>query len=380
MRIVLEVRYGGNIQAIEFPCSEKRLQAGLEKINVPKAIPPKLYVEKVTEPEGLWMLSNRVLNLDEVNYFAKRMDGQTREENDKLYAVAEAEGITDVKALINQTFNPGCYTLIQDISNAEKLGRLHEMTLRGGMTLTEERSLDFAKIGRELLYSGGGVMTEHGLLFRNKEIVFEEVYDGQVFPPYWYDGNKLLSIELKFNGKSEYIYLPEEERAIEKALKRLGASKPGECVYEVENFNTDWEVMAMFSTYLTRENIYKVNQLAEKMNREDLNIGKLRVMIRYAEDDSLETVIKLAEHIDDFECIEGVEDYEEIGRSVLMDCCIGALPLDAEEYIDYEKFGRHIAEDYCGKMIDGKFIYIKDGESLEEILKDGIELKMGGNE
>ncbi|MBR2006079.1 MAG: hypothetical protein IJ991_18115, partial [Thermoguttaceae bacterium] len=35
-----------------------------------------------------------------------------------------------------------------------------------------------------------GIVTEHGILFVDEDVQFQELYDGQVFPPYLYGGPK----------------------------------------------------------------------------------------------------------------------------------------------------------------------------------------------
>lgn len=54
--------------------------------------------------------------------------------------------------------------------------------------------------GKELIASGRGEITEFGILFRNEEIMFDEVYDGQVFPQYIYE-ECLAIAELTYQEK-----------------------------------------------------------------------------------------------------------------------------------------------------------------------------------
>lgn len=378
MKIIIEIKSGKTRQEIKFPCGEGYLEAVLKSVGAPNMHPPKLYVEKVLNPKGLHMLAGRYANLDEINYLAKYMDGQIPEEHDKLYAIAAYEGITEVKDLINLAFNPGCYTLIQNLKNMKEVGRTHELTKRGGMTREEAEKTDFEKIGKDLLSSGKGVMTDYGILFENEENELKEVYDGQVFPPYLYDGDKLLSVEINYKGKSENVYLPDEEYAITKALNRLKAPSSEACSYQIDYFNienSEWE--ARIEKYVEEKAIYAVNELADKLNVEDIDYEKLELLIKHMGDGSAETLISLVEHVDDFEYIEGATDYKKVGKSALAEHCINELPMEAEEYIDYESYGKHIEKEYNGKFIDGGFIYIPSGETMEEIMNAGNEPDYG---
>ena len=81
----------------------------------------------------------------------------------------------------------------------------------------------YAEIGRRLMQSGTGIVTEHGILFVDEDVQFQELYDGQVFPPYLYDSSILCTAKAEYHGKVEYLYLPCERAAIDKSIGRLGA-------------------------------------------------------------------------------------------------------------------------------------------------------------
>ena len=73
------------------------------------------------------------------------------------------------------------------------------------------------------MQSGTGIVTEHGILFVDEDVPFQELYDGQVFPPYLYDADILCTTKAEYHGKVEYLYLPCERAAIDKSIGRLGA-------------------------------------------------------------------------------------------------------------------------------------------------------------
>ena len=72
------------------------------------------------------------------------------------------------------------------------------------------RPLFVSEVGRDLLSSGKGVPTEYGLLFENEEVPFQQVYDGTTFPLYCYKGNEVAIVHMHYQGRTEYLYLPEE--------------------------------------------------------------------------------------------------------------------------------------------------------------------------
>ena len=77
-----------------------------------------VYVSEILTPAELQELSKKHLNLDELNYLAKRMDSFSTMEMEQFYAAMAQQGLEDLKSLINLTFNLDKFTLIQDISSA----------------------------------------------------------------------------------------------------------------------------------------------------------------------------------------------------------------------------------------------------------------------
>ena len=232
---MLKLKNADQETKIDFPCLHEHIRYRLEEIGLDGANAPKVLVREVEAPRALSFLEGLEVNVDEINYLANEIESLEEIQAEKLYAIIAYKGYKEPKDLINAKFNLDCYTLIQDVRNLEKIGRIHLSTLRGGLTQEELETTDFAKIGRELLDSGKGIYTEYGILFRNEEIEYKEAYDGQVFPEGWYGWEKhVLEVEIEYNGKSEYVYLPEEELAIKKSLKRLGAPYESVCTYQLK--------------------------------------------------------------------------------------------------------------------------------------------------
>ena len=122
-----------------------------------------------------------------------------------------------------------CYTLIRDVSNLKSVGRNYVLCREVAISADELEKTDLEKVGRKLLSSGKGTPTNYGLLFRNEDVAFEDIYKGKGFPPYYYTGGEVLGVEIKKNGEKGYIYSPCEKTEIERALQRIGADDISEC-------------------------------------------------------------------------------------------------------------------------------------------------------
>lgn len=72
--IKLKIKYGNSQTDLRFPCTEKEMNAALERIHAKDVTPLELYVSEVVFPDELSCLQDRFVNLDEVNYLGKRID------------------------------------------------------------------------------------------------------------------------------------------------------------------------------------------------------------------------------------------------------------------------------------------------------------------
>lgn len=375
MKII--AKYNDNETDFSFPCSEAHLSKKIKELTGSADYPANMFVKVFEEPSQFNALKDMFLNLDELNYLAKRMDSFNGQEEDTFFAAMEIENPRDVKGLINLTFNLPHYTLIQDLKDMEKIGRFHMMNT-SVVTADNAEGRDYAQIGRDLLASGKGIFTNHGLLFINEEIPFTEVYDGQVFPQYTYKESYLLSVRVGFGELSEYLYLPEEENAITKAFNRLGAS-PDECSYTVEEFNMNdpkWE--KRFSDLFETEGIFDINALAENLHDSDIDLNKLEALIHFVDDYSAETMAKLAQREESFRFLAGVSGDYDLGQHLIDNYPEYEVSTEVYDFVDFDKFGEHMHEEFEGEYVDEGYVYIPDGRTLEAVMRKPLFMNMGG--
>ncbi len=375
--IKLKIKYGNSQTDLHFPCKEAEMSAALERIHAEDVTPLELYVSEVVFPEELGFLQDRFVNLDEVNFLGKRMDSFFGDEEYQFYEAMKSEGFDTLPDLINLSFNLDRYPLIRDISDMGKIGREYLLTVKGCLPADDEDDPKYAEFGRKLIQSGKGVFTEHGLLFVDESTPFQKLYDGQVFPPYVYDSDVLCIARADYNGKSEFLYLPCEEKAIDKALARLGAA-PENAKITLEDFsvnNPKW--FERFKQIAADEGVYELNGLANAINSADTDLKKLWLVAEYAEVEEAGQLARLAENIGCFKVIEDVSNYEDVGRYIVDNNNCYALHPELEDYFDFNGFGEHIAEEYGGKFVDGGFIYNDTDTSLLDILYQDKPMTMG---
>ena len=295
--IKLKIKYGNSQTDLRFPCTENEMNAALERIHAEDVTPLELYVSEVIFPEELVCLQDRFVNLDEVNFLGKRMDSFFGDEEYQFYEAMKLEGFDTLPDLINLSFNLNRYPLIRDIGDMGKIGREYLLTVNGCVPADDADDPKYAELGRELIQSGNGIFTEHGMLFVDENTPFQRSYDGQTFPPYLYDPGVLCVAKAEYGGKTEYLYFPCEEEAIDKAFARLGTTAD-EVKITLEDFNTDSpEWFGRFREIASEEGVYELNRLTAAVNTADMDLKKLWSVAEYAEAEDAEQLTRLARNI-----------------------------------------------------------------------------------
>ena len=376
--IRLTVRWMNRFAEIEFPCTDTELQQKLTEVRPTDTSPDEIFVQAVHQPTMLSMLEDQFLNMDEVNFLAKRMDSFTYDELLQFYAAAQYEQLQSPKDLINLTYNLPCYTVVHDLRNLEAIGKTHYMNIHGAVSASEMKKIDFAAIGRELIRSGNGKPTECGLLFKNQDVPYEEVYDGVNFPEY-YHTECLAAVSITHGRKTEHLYLPCDELSITKAMYRVGAANTDELTVRLDSLEVDaHEWSDRIKELLRDSSIYDVNEVLAAIDTADMNLDKLSAVMEYADADSPEAIIALAEHIDDFVFVPDVHDPIAVSGSTIASIKEYALHPHLEDFFDHQRFGEHLIKQYDGKFVSGGYVCMDEGAYLEELL-DKIQDEGMGN-
>ena len=376
--IKLTVRWMNRFAEIEFPCTDTELQQKLTEVRPTDTSPDEIFVQAVHQPTMLSMLEDQFLNMDEVNFLAKRMDSFTYDELLQFYAAAQYEQLQSPMDLINLTYNLPCYTVVHDLRNLEAIGKTHYMNINGAASASEMKKIDFAAIGRELIRSGNGKPTECGLLFKNQDVPYEEVYDGVNFPEY-YHTECLAAVSITHGRKTEHLYLPCDELSITKAMYRVGAANTDELTVRLDSLEVDaHEWSDRIKELLRDSSIYDVNEVLAAIDTADMNLDKLSAVMEYADADSPEAIIALAEHIDDFVFVPDVHDPIAVSGSTIASIKEYALHPHLEDFFDHQRFGEHLIKQYDGKFVSGGYVCMDEGAYLDEILADIQDQGMGG--
>ena len=152
-QIELVLQNDGVKRNVIFPCSESEYQTTCKELELKDNY---AFVRDVVEPKALALKKDTFVNLDEINYLAKRMDSFDQKELFSFFAAVGTGKYRSTKDLINLTFNLNCYTLICDVSDLKEVGYNRILSSKICIAKDELEKIDLEKVGRDLLSSGKG--------------------------------------------------------------------------------------------------------------------------------------------------------------------------------------------------------------------------------
>ena len=248
-------------------------------------------------------LVTQTVNVDELDYLAKRLDSFCQSKVEKFQAMAVKLGLSNIQDFINLTFCCQQTTVIIDFSNLERIGKGHALTMNGGSMPSEEYDqVDGRMVALDLLQNHSGTITPYGVVYDNS-MKLEPLYDGRHFPAYIYKPPQ-LTVEIKSGPKGEvtgHLYLPCPDRQIQRTMQRAGSGGQGFHM-EVTMDSLPQQVSSVIS--LTRDGLDELNALCraiEPLNAEQRE--KLDAVVLLARPKYAGEVRQLAQNLDQFQFV-----------------------------------------------------------------------------
>ena len=324
------------------------------------------------------------VNVEELNYLAKRLDSFDTGEAAQFQAMAHKLGLSTCKDFINLTFCCQQATVITDFSDLSAVGRDHYMNLHGGSAKTEELdALDGEATARRLIESGSGTITPYGVVYDNG-MKLEQVYDGRFFPCYYYEPN---AITVAVTAKSEpedtehitWLYLPMAQEEIDRTLQRAGITDPADIRLRLEDTQLPDEVDVLLD--MEQESLADLNalaQAADALSSDDMK--KLGAVVTLAKPQNAEQVKNLVENLDLFDFAPGAHSPAEYGKYMIQRSGHFDYDENLDEFYDYEGYALQRMNEEDGMFTDRGYIAYKGYTSLAEIM-DGSQsshMEMGG--
>ena len=357
----------------------------LEALEIGDAVKADCKVERI---DSFYTVLKRTemltVNVEELNYLAKRLDSFDTGEAAQFQAMAHKLELFELKHLINLTFCCQQATVISDFSDLAAIGRDHYMNLHGGSASVDElNKLDGKGTARQLIESGSGTITPYGVVYDNG-MKLEQIYDGRFFPCYYYEPN---AITVAVTSKAEpedtehitWLYLPMEQEEIDRALLRGGITDLTDVRLRLEDSQLPNEVDVLLD--MEHENLSDLNALAQAADAiPSDDMKKLGAVVMLAEPKSAAQIKNLAESLDLFDFAPGAHTPQEYGKYMIRQSGRFEYDENLDAFYDYEKYGTERMNVEDGMFTDRGYIAYKGYTSMEEVMegRHSNHMEMGG--
>ena len=357
----------------------------LEALEIGDAVKADCKVEKI---DSFYTVLKRVemltVNVEELNYLAKRLESFDTGEAAQFQAMAHKLELFELKDFINLTFCCQQATVITDFSALAAVGRDHYMNLHGGSASVDElNKLDGEKTARRLIENGSGKITPYGVVYDNG-MKLEQVYDGWFFPCYYYEPN-VITVAVTSKAEPEdtehitWLYLPMVQEEIDRALQRAGITDPTDVWLRLEDTQLPNEVDVLLD--MEQESLADLNTLAQATEALSSDaIKKLGAVVALAKPQNAEQVKNLVENLDLFDFAPGAHSPAEYGKYMIQRSGHFDYDENLDEFYDYEGYALQRMNEEDGMFTGRGYIAYKGYTSLAEIM-DGSQsshMEMGG--
>lgn len=314
-------------------------------------------------------LENATVNVDELDYLAKRLDSFCEGEDDQFLAMAHKLELTDIRDLINLTFCCQRATVITDFSDLERIGRTHRLNLSGGAMPTEE----YAKLnGRaealRLIAGGGEMVTPYGVVYDNG-MRLEPLYDGRHFPSYLYK-SPVVALETVSGSDTEgYFCLPMSDQQIQRMIERSELEIQNAPLKIVTDALPEKVAEALDMESLSVGDISALNQMCRAIEPlKDADMEKLSAIVLTAGPGDIMAVCHLAENLDRFDFVPDIHTPEEYGKYMIQQSGRFEYDEELEDFYDYRSYGEQRVKSEDGHFNECGYVAYRGILKIEELM------------
>lgn len=362
----------------------------MEQLEIGNAVASDCYIESINSwYTSLKCLEGKTVNFDELDYLAKRLESYNEYEAAQFQSVVALRKADSLPELINLTFSSQQATVVTNFSDLKEVGRDHIMTRNGGMMSREEaESTDFERVARELIGSGKGVVTPYGVVYDN-DMKMDRLYTkGSPFPIYYYEPPTLVvemtSARKPYRPDNEadktWLFLPMSTKQLEHAMMRAGLVSFDDMRLRFVESNMPESVDAAIN--FEHEGILELNEMSKEIKAlPDADKAKLDAVAMYVQPQYAFQMKLLAENLDQFDFIPGVQNAEEYGRYMIQESGHFEYDPNLEAFYDYAGYAEQRLKEQAGEFTLNGYVSYHGTMSIDElIMEDPAEqtMKMGG--
>ena len=173
--------------------------------------------------------------LKEMNFLAQRMERMSDQELEVFCAAVQITKRTDLKYLINLSYNTDRFSFCPGITNDEELGKYVSVNPEFSLWLSwQEDKADSAYIGRKFADTHMGCFTCQNYVLRNEQAM-AAVYDGKKLPDFNQKAengeNCIFEQRYYYRGETYALYLPASQKQMKCMEGFLNVTDLDECSY-----------------------------------------------------------------------------------------------------------------------------------------------------
>jgi len=317
-------------------------------------------------------LEGRSVNVDELDYLAKRLESFCEGEDAQFQGMVAKLNISDITDFINLTFCCQQATVITDFSDLKKVGQDHYMNLHGGCASTEElENLDGYETALLLIDSGAGQVTPYGVVYDNG-MKLEPLYDGRHFPGYLYEPPVLALEAASAHGKvTGVLCLPASDQQLQRLKSRAEVDSPDTSLRVSMDELPEKVAEALDLEHLSRDDIADLNRLCQAIGpMGEADMEKLNAVVLLADTSGIFPLCQLAENLDQFDFVPGIQTPEEYGKYMIKESGHFEYDENLEGFYDYRLHGEQHIKEEGGQFSECGYVAYHGTLSLEELMAE----------
>ena len=325
-------------------------------------------------------LLDHSVNIDEMDFLAKRLESFSQDEKTQFQAMAHVMNLTDVKSLINLTYSIDNVTVVRDFSDLEALGRRQFIHASGGAVRPEIiPHINGTKVMLDLFQDRQQqpTITPYGLVYSNG-MELQEVYKGGKFPELR-DETAVLRCTMSRTPEpasaqdSVSLCFPIASTAFVRTLVRGGLLQEPtywlhweceQCPQEVlDAVGSDWVLTGDDRRIFDTNVMCQAIAMLPQRDRDALG-----AVITFAQPRESCQITQLVKHLGDFDFIPNAQDPEDYARYVIMESSEFSFDPELEPYLNFRQYGEDHVPVESSEFTERGYVEYIGTEPLEAIM------------
>mgnify|MGYP001035554014 FL=1 len=357
----IRAKNGGQTVDITLPATDMDMQYCMKCIGIEDIVPVCCISEVWDEPSYFGFLKGQTVNMDELNFFARRLDGMTEYEKRVVGVYSSETGMREMKQLINLTYSLQGLCEIAPVTDGNRVGLRLYLDRHLAISEEEKSRMDFNAYAQKIFSEGKCKFLPHGILV-DQGFHMEKVYNGKTFPEYIDRPDETVAVLSLGNeaGDKEYLYLPTDISAMDKVKKRLNIAAFAEGIVNgIENIRLPESILPSpedmcMSLQGDVQKLTLFNEMCQTVSCfDEAKMDRLAMAAGFVGTSEFTDITYIAKHLDEFEIHPQIHTDKEYGEFLVKEAGMFEVDELLLPHIDYAGVARDKRQ---ATMADSGFI------------------------